>query len=125
GLRVQYPVGNWDVAFALTEGRETINPRPIAEAQIFTATAPASIGFISYSEGCNDDVNKIIWSCLGWDPTVPVVDILRQYSRYLIGETYRDDFAQGLLALERNWRGALLTNENVYTTLVQFQASER
>jgi hypothetical protein len=124
-MRCQYPVADWDLAFALTEARETINPRPRAEAQIFHATAPSSIGFISYSEGCNDDVNKIVWSCLGWDPDMAIIDILRQYSRYLIGEPYRDDCAQGLLALERNWQGPLLTNENVYTTLQQFQAMER
>ena len=27
-----------------------------------------TIGFITYSEGCNDDVNKFVWSALGWDP---------------------------------------------------------
>jgi len=30
-----------------------------------------------------------------------------------------------LLALERNWRGPLISNESVYTTLQQFQAMER
>jgi hypothetical protein len=53
------------------------------------------------------------------------VDILRQYSRYFIGDDYQDSFAQGLLALERNWRGPLATNAGVYTTLQQFQAMER
>ena len=33
--------------------------------------------------------------------------ILREYSRYFIGDRYTDSFAQGLLALERNWRGPL------------------
>src|SRR5204863_5407273 len=27
----QYPVPDWDVAFAITEGRECINPRPVDE----------------------------------------------------------------------------------------------
>ena len=31
----QYPVPDWDLAFATTEGREVINPRPTQEAQIF------------------------------------------------------------------------------------------
>ncbi len=67
-LRCQYPVPDWDVAYSLTEGREVINPRPRDEAAIFHAFADQTIGFITYSEGCNDDVNKIIWSALGWDP---------------------------------------------------------
>jgi hypothetical protein len=121
----QYPVADWDVAYALTEARECINPRPEAEATIFRKTQPSTIGFLSYSEGCNDDVNKFIWCGLGWDPEARVVDILRQYSRYFIGERYTDDFAQGLSALERNWQGRLLANESVDVTLQQFQALER
>ena len=121
----QYPVADWDVAYALTEARECINPRPEAEAIIFRKTQPDTIGFLTYSEGCNDDVNKIIWCGLGWDPDARVVDILRQYSRYFIGERYTDDFAQGLLALERNWQGPLLANESVDVTLQQFQALEK
>src|SRR5262249_45653777 len=121
----QFPVPDWDVAYALTQGREGINPRPLGQAQIFRTLQEHTIGFITYSEGCNDDVNKIIWSALGWDPEADVTEVLRDYSRYFIGEEYADSFAQGLLALERNWQGPLITNEGVYTTLQQFQALER
>ena len=109
-LRCQYPVPDWDVAYSLTEGREVINPRPRDEAAIFHAFADQTIGFITYSEGCNDDVNKIVWSALGWDPEADVLDVLRDYGRYLVGLTGRDadDFAHGLFALEQNWRGPLL-----------------
>jgi hypothetical protein len=123
-LQSQYPVPDWDVAYAVTEGREVINPRPIDEAAIFHRLQPYTIGFVTYSEGCNDDVNKFVWSALGWDPEAGVSDILRQYSRYFIGDEYEDSFAQGLLALERNWRGPLATNAGVYTTLEQFQTME-
>jgi hypothetical protein len=121
----QYPVPDWDLAYALTEGREVINPRPEGEAQIFRFCQHYAAGFISYSEGCNDDVNKIVWSCLGWDPNADVRDILRQYSRYFIGEPHGDSFARGLLALERNWRGPILTNDSIYTTLEQFRDMEK
>jgi len=120
----QYPVPDWDVAYALTEGRESINPRPTDQATIFRQTQHGSIGFVTYSEGCNDDVNKCVWSALGWDPDRRVIDILRDYSRYYIGERYTDDFAQGLLALEHNWQGPLGLNADVYTTLQQFQDME-
>jgi hypothetical protein len=121
----QYPVPDWDTAFAVTEGREGVNPRPTQMATIFRLLQPHTIGFISYSEGCNDDVNKAVWSALGWDPEANVIDILRDYSRYFIGERYTENFAQGLLALEKNWQGPLLANETVDTTLQQFQAMER
>ena len=121
----QYPVPDWDTAYALTEGRECINPRPIDEAAIFRLLQPYTVGFISYSEGCNDDVNKAVWSALGWNPEMPVVDVLREFSRYYIGDQYTESFTQGLLALESNWRGPLLANEGVNTTLQQFQELER
>jgi hypothetical protein len=121
----QYPVADWDVAYALTEARECINPRPEAEAAIFRKIQPDTIGFLTYSEGCNDDVNKIIWCGLGWDPEARVVDILRQYSRYFIGERYTDDFAQGMSALERDWQGPLLANQGVDVTLQQFKVLEK
>jgi len=73
----QYPVPDWDTAFAITEARECINPRPVDEAAIFRLLQPYTIGFLTYSEGCNDDVNKAVWSALGWDPDKPVADILR------------------------------------------------
>ena len=113
----QYPVPDWDTAFAVTEARECINPRPLGEAAIFRNTQTNTIGFITYSEGCNDDVNKTVWSALGWNPEAKVVDILREYGRYFIGDRYADDFAQGLLALEKNWQDPC--NASVDTALGQ------
>ncbi|MBZ0258436.1 hypothetical protein K8I31_20380 [bacterium] len=124
-IRCQYAVQEWDVAYAATEHRESINPRPVAMANIFRIWDELACGFISYSEGCNDDVNKILWSSLGWNPDADVKDILRQYARYFIGEEYEEPFAQGLLSLETNWRAPLLTNRSVYTTLQQFQTMEK
>jgi hypothetical protein len=124
-LRAQYPVPDWDVAFAQTLQREPINPRPSDQATIFRLLQPhAEIGFLTYSEGCNDDVNKIVWSALGWDPGASITDVLRDYARYFIGSDMTEGFAQGLLALERNWRGPLKTNTGVDTTLAQFRAME-
>lgn len=124
-LRAQYGVPDWDLAYAMTENREVIDPRPMAEAQVFHLTYKDTVGFLTYSEGCNDDVNKIVWSSLGWDPSANAANALRQYARYFIGADFEEEFARGLLALEENWRGPLLTHESVYTTLQQFQAMER
>jgi hypothetical protein len=123
-VECQFPVPDWDVAYALTEGREVINPRPLGYANIFRLHAPLSIGFITYSEGCNDDANKFLWSALGWNPELPVIDILREYSAYFVSDRLVEDFAQGLSSLEMNWQGPLLPNEGVSTTLEQFQSME-
>jgi hypothetical protein len=120
----QYPVPDWDIAYALTEGREIINPRPESEADIIHAALPQTSGFVSYSEGCNDDVNKFVWSGLGWNPDQAPVSVLREFSRYFIGARYEDGFAEGLMNLERNWRGSLATNSHVDITLSGFQDME-
>ncbi|MBI1353427.1 MAG: hypothetical protein GC160_03705 [Acidobacteria bacterium] len=121
----QYPVPDWDLAYALTEGREVINPRPVDQANIYRLFDEYAVGFISYSEGVNDDVNKAVWSALGWDPDVEIVDALRDYARWNISAEHADALAQGILDLERNWRGPLLANEGVKQTLERFQGIER
>lgn len=121
----QYPVSQWDVAFSITAGREGINPRPLDYGIIARRTLPDSIGFITYSEGCNDDVNKCVWSSLGWDPEADVDRVLREYSRYFIGPEVEEAFARGLFALERNWRAPLARNVGVEQTLRNFQTIER
>lgn len=121
----QYPVPDWDVAFALTEWREVINPRPRGQANILQKILPGTRGFISYSEGCNDDVNKFVWSALGWDPAQPITDVLRDYAHYFIGAEHAEGFAQGLLSLESNWHGPLAVNRGVEITLGSFADLER
>jgi hypothetical protein len=121
----QYPVPDWDAAYALTEGREVINPRPQDQANILRRSSPDTIGFITYSEGCNDDVNKFVWSSLGWNPDMNVMDALRDFSRYFFGEPYTEGMAQGLQNLEYNWRGPLAVNAGVGVTLSRFRDLER
>jgi hypothetical protein len=123
-IHAEFPVPNWDFAFATTEGREVINPRPLDEAAIFHRYALASIGFVTYSEGCNDDVNKFIWSGLGWNPEAQVSDILHEYSRFFIGPDLEERFAKGLFALERNWVGPVIGNKNIQATLSDFDDME-
>ena len=121
----QYPVPDWDKAFNDTLGRECINPRPRGFAQIFHDVKPHARGFITYSEGCNDDFNKVLWSCLGWDPAMKVEDITREYSRYFIGGPLEESFSHGLMALEENWVGPLRKKNDVDKTLRLFQEMER
>ena len=124
-IRAEYPVPGWDVAFARTLEREPINPRPLDQAAVFRRWVKTAPDFITYSEGNNDDVNKVIWSALGWNPDADVREVLRQYARYFVGPAYTETLADGLLNLEENWRGSLIGNTGVERTLARFQAMER
>ncbi|MBX3175982.1 MAG: hypothetical protein KF886_01345 [Candidatus Hydrogenedentes bacterium] len=124
-VRCQYPELNLDQVFALTAGREPINPRPLFYKQVFSATAPHTAGFISYSDGSNDDVNKALWSSLGWDSTRDPRAILVEYARCFFAPESAERIADGILALEQNWQGALRDNDGVPETLKRWQSLEK
>lgn len=124
-LSCQYPVPDWDLAYAMTLGRECVNPRPVDEKHIHNLLAPHASGSISYSEGTNDDVNKFIWSDQDWDPQTPVIETLRDYSRLFMGADIAEAAAQGIMSLEANFGGALLANEKIEQTLRQWQHIEK
>lgn len=123
-LSSQYAIPKWDLAHAITLGRECINPRPNDEKSIHNSLAQYANGSLSYSEGTNDDVNKFVWSDQDWDPETSVIETLRDYARFFISPDFTEEIAQGLLGEERNIQGSLLTNEHVQSNLMQWQEIE-
>jgi hypothetical protein len=121
-LGCQYPVPKWDSAFALTLGREPVCPRPLGMSHIHNLYAPLTEGFITYSDGVNDDMNKFLWSALGWDSKTTVEDILCEYSKVFFGDEYSYSVAQGLVMLEENWVGPILENDGIERTLSHWQS---
>ena len=123
-VRCQYPTENWDQAFALTEGREVCNPQPYYYAKIHNRFAPFTDGFLSYSDGVHDDVNKAIWSQMAWNPEKEVRQVMVEYSRFFFGSSAAEAGADGILALERNWAGPIEENGGVETTFAFWQNLE-
>jgi hypothetical protein len=115
-VRCEFPVEQFDQAFALTLGRESVNPRPFAFAKIHKKLAPFTDGFVSYSDGSHDDVNKVVWSMLGWDPNLSAHEIMVDYARFFFGDNLRETAANGIEALEQNWKGPLEENGGVQAT---------
>lgn len=124
-LSSQYPVPEWDLAMAMTLGRECINPRPMDQKAIHNTLAQFANGSISYSEGTNDDVNKFIWTDQDWDPDKKVLETLRDYGRFFFGPEWADAVALGLLAEEKNLQGDVLTNSGISNTLLRWQEMEK
>lgn len=123
-VRSQYPVPWWDPAFNFTLGREPVNPRPVFYARVHDALAPYTDGFISYSDGVNDDVNKALWTRKSWNPDADVRAITLDYTRLFFGAAVAERAADGLLALERNWQGPLGSNGGVDATLALWREIE-
>lgn len=123
-VRCQYPVERWDQAFALTLGREACNPQPFYYAKIHNRDAIYTDGFISYSDGSHDDVNKVVWSQLGWDTKSDVRNIIIEYCRFFFGSNVAEESADGILSLEQNWVGPALGNKVIDETLVLWKKLE-
>jgi hypothetical protein len=121
-VRSQYPTQWIDPAFAYTSGREGINPEPEYYSVIFRAFARYTDGFITYSDGMHDDVNKTVWSTLGWDVDADMRAALVEYCRLFFRPDLAERAADGIYALERNWSGALETNGGVEATLALWQS---
>jgi hypothetical protein len=124
-VRCQYPIPWWDTALAVTLGRESINPRPVQYAEIHNASAPYTSGFLSYSDGVHDDVNKILWNVLAWNSDTTPREILIEYARFFFAPEVAETAADGMLALERNWIGSLRDNGSVDATLALWTGLEK
>jgi hypothetical protein len=121
----EYTVPDWDLAFMVTHGREPANPRPVDMAKLFRYTGQYTIGSITYSEGINDDFNKVVFSALEWNPKADLNQIAREYARYFHGARLEEGITQAVFNLERNWCGPLLSNPEVDNTFMQFQRMEQ
>ncbi len=123
-VRCSYPVERWDQAFALTLGREGCNPQPYYYAKIHNKDAVYTDGFISYSDGSHDDVNKVVWSQMGWDTKNDVRNIIVEYCRFFFGYAIAEEAADAILALEQNWVGPAKDNKGIGKTLSSWKKME-
>ncbi|MGC4036290.1 MAG: hypothetical protein QM764_10025 [Chitinophagaceae bacterium] len=123
-VRCDSPVPWWDPAFNFTLGREAINPEPYYFAAVYHAIDPFADGFISYSDGAHDDVNKITWTELSWDRNTEPREIMKEYSNFFFGSGMKEQAADGLLALEKNWEGPIVENGGIQSTLNTWQKLE-
>ena len=123
-VRCDSPIPWWDPAFNLTLGREAVNPRPYFFSAVYKALEQYTDGFISYSDGCHDDVNKIVWTRLSWDPHADVREILTEYSNFFFGSALAEDGADAILGLEKNWEGPMVENGNIQSCLETWKGLE-
>ncbi len=91
---------DWSFEFALTEGRGVVSTRPLQMTEIAQQQVQfAKMGFVLYSEGFGDDVNKFVFVAAGTWADETIDTILADYERMFFTP------AALLKRLELNWQG--------------------
>ncbi len=129
-VRCEYPVhflkDDWHYALCAVNGRESVNPRPAEYALLHKITEKYVVGSVSYSEGVNDDFNKMLWSALDFDPRQDIRTITEDYVRLFFYGADTDALTDAILGLEKNWEGAPDSNPQIaYTYSLLTAAAEK
>ncbi len=130
-VRCEYPVhfdkDDWHYAFACTFGRESVNPRPTEYRHIYRQTEKFLVGGVTYSDGIHDDLNKVVWSALDFDPKCDIYEIVKDYARAYVPQVNASEFAKCIFMLEKCWEGAPDENpviEEVYNKITALATPE-
>lgn len=86
-------------------GGRGANPAPRKFAQELRDVRDMLAGGIVYSEGRYDDVNKILWAQMLWDPDRDPADIVREYCRFYLDADVEREAASLLLDVEQGMNG--------------------
>ncbi len=124
-MSAQFEVGEWDFAFAMSQGREGYTSRPRAMKNLHNLYAPYTMGSLTYSEGIHDDVNKVVWADQDFDPNMSFEESLQDYVRFFIDPDLTEQLSQLLAAFEDNWVGDIKTNESINRVFQEFTLLEK
>jgi len=104
------------------------NPAPRRFAEPARLVALSGAGAVPYSEGMFEDVNKIVWASVLWNPKRNVDDIVNEYAGYYLSHTETKRAASVIFALEQTWGAANLNRASLkivqdnYTELSALEA---
>lgn len=71
--------------FFVSYGCNGANPAPVKFAEEARRIAQLGYGSVVYSEGIYEDINKLTWAAVMWDPSRSAADIVTEYCRYYFG----------------------------------------
>lgn len=84
-------------------GGRGANPAPLKFARELTDARTMLAGAMVYSEGRYDDLNKVLWARLLWDPDLDPGEVISQYCRFYFGEG--EQATPLILDIERGMEG--------------------
>lgn len=106
-VRCEYPVhfleDDWHYSLCSALSRECVNPRPQEFSALHRIFSPYTVGSVSYSEGVHDDLNKMVWSDLEFNPETNIRDSILDYARFFMFKADAEKITDGIFGLEKNW----------------------
>ncbi len=82
-------------------------------------------GSFPYSEGSHDDLNKVVWSQLDWDPNANVPALVEEYCRFYYGSECAERLGQVWHSLERALAKRPADNPEIEKTLAAVEDAKR
>jgi hypothetical protein len=89
--------------YFVSYGCNGANPAPQRFAPEAARIARLGHGAVVYSEGFYEDLNKIIWASVLWDPERTAAEVLSEYCRYYFGAAQESLAAELIVGLEGTW----------------------
>jgi hypothetical protein len=119
---VHFDRDDWHYALASTLSREAVNPRPSEYRQYHRITRQYAVGSVTYSEGVNDDLNKMVWGAMDLDFNYDLRECVRDYCRTFFIGVDTDAIADLIISFEHSWVGDPVENENIQSVFDGFTA---
>ena len=101
--RMVFPEISMFDCYFTSYGCNGANPAPRRFAEQARRVVNAGAGAALYSEGMYEDVNKITWAAMLWDPHREIGEVIREYAGYYFGQTNTETAADLIFALEETW----------------------
>lgn len=109
--------------FYTSYGCNGANPAPRRFVQEARRTVKAGAGVLLYSEGMYEDLNKVVWANVLWDPAREAQAIVEEYSRYYFGFPNQAPATDLILKLETTWGPARLAQTSPVQAQELWQAA--
>ena len=102
-IRLVFPEISMFGCFFTSYGCNGANPAPRRFTEQARAVAATGFGATPYSEGLYEDINKIIWASILWNPRREAREVVEEYSRYYFGHRNEKAAADLIMGLENTW----------------------
>jgi hypothetical protein len=90
-------------------GTNGANPAPDRFIEVARRTVANGFGTELYSEGFYDDLNKVVWVSILWDPNRTATEIIGEYCNYYFGAKAAPAALELITGLEQTWGAAKLS----------------